>query len=178
QRPAPSHTPAPDDVVRITTNLVQVDAAVTDKKGRPVTDLRAEDFELYEDGSPQKITNFSFVSIGSGAPPSSGPTRTGITPPRPGEVVAPVPPVRLRPEQVRRTVALVVDDLGLSFESMHFVRGALRKFVDEQMQSGDLVAIIRTGSGVGAIQQFTSDRRRLDAAIAREKWHSGPGPGL
>jgi len=42
----------------------------------------------------------------------------------------------------------VVDDLGLSFESTHFVRSALKKFVDEQMQTGDLVAIIRTGGGM------------------------------
>ena|SRR2546421_261818 len=54
--------PEKDDVVRITSNLVQVDAVVTDKKGQPVTDLRPEEFEIYEDGRPQKITNFSFVS--------------------------------------------------------------------------------------------------------------------
>src|SRR5206468_6277546 len=115
-------------------------AAVSDKNGRPVTDLRAEDFEIYEDGRLQKITNFSFVSPGSTA--SSSPAAESKLR-RPGEVAAPIPTVRLRPEQVQRTVALVVDDLGLSFESIHFVRDALRKFVDEQMQSGDLVAIIR-----------------------------------
>lgn len=37
-----------EDVVRIDTNLVQVDAVVTDAKGRPVTDLQAEDFEILE----------------------------------------------------------------------------------------------------------------------------------
>src|SRR5918912_27660 len=77
----------------------------------------------------------------------------------------PVPPVRLRPEQVRRTIALVVDDLGLSFESTAFVRQALKKFVDQQLQPGDLVAIIRTAGGIGALQQFTSDKRQLYAAI-------------
>ena len=56
-----------DDVVRITSNLVQVDAVVTDRKGQPVPDLRPEDFEIYEDGRPQKITNFSFVSTVPGA---------------------------------------------------------------------------------------------------------------
>jgi hypothetical protein len=71
---------------------------------------------------------------------------------------APVPPARLRPEQVRRTIALVVDDLGLSFESVTRVRSSLKKFVDEQMRSGDLVAVIRTSAGVGALQQFTSDK--------------------
>ena len=49
------------DVVRITTNLVQVDVVVT-KDGKQVTDLKPEDFELFEDGHPQKITNFSYIS--------------------------------------------------------------------------------------------------------------------
>src|SRR5205085_2294771 len=171
--------PDKDDVVRITSNLVQVDAVVTDKKGQPVTDLRPEEFEIYEDNRPQKITNFSFVSVEPGAQPAGVPAPESATAhAHAGEAVAPVPPVRLRPEEVRRTFALVVDDLGLSFESMHFVRAALRKFVDEQMQPGDLVAIIRTGAGVGALQQFTSDKRLLYAAIEREKWNSRGRSGI
>ena len=49
------------DVIRITTNLVQLDAVVT-KDGKQVTDLKPEDFELFEDGHPQTVTNFSYVS--------------------------------------------------------------------------------------------------------------------
>ena len=170
----PAQTPAQqqqgqtdeDDVVRITTNLVQVDAVVTDKKGKPVTDLRPEEMEIYEDGRPQKITNFSFVSTESA-------TEQPVVAKRAAPVdknAPPVPPVRLRPDQVRRTIALVVDDLGLSFESTNYVREALKKYVDQQVQSGDLVAIIRTGGGIGALQQFTSDKRQLYAAIERVKW--------
>jgi VWFA-related protein len=177
--PNPPQKPGPtrdkDEVVRITSNLVQVDVTVTDKKGRPIGNLQPEDFEILEDGRAQKITNFSFVSRAEEAPSSPAPTksdRSGKT------VVAPPPPVILRPEQVTRTFALVVDDLGLSFESMHFVRAALRKFVDEQMQPGDLIAIIRTGAGVGALQQFTSDKRLLYAAIERVKWNSRGRAGI
>src|SRR5882762_3880322 len=67
QQPSQPRIPAQsrDDTVKITTNLVQIDAAVTDKKGRAVTDLQAEDFEVYEDGRLQKITNFSFISLES-----------------------------------------------------------------------------------------------------------------
>jgi VWFA-related protein len=156
-----------EDVVRITTNLVQVDAVVTDKSGKTVTDLRPEDFEIYEDNRPQKITNFSYFSTENGA------TRpAAVSTPAPVDKTAPpVPPVRLRPEQVRRTFALVVDDLGLSFESTYYVRRALKKFVDEQMQPGDLIAIVRTAGGMGALQQFTSDKRQLYAAIERVKWN-------
>src|SRR6267143_4345396 len=49
-----------EDVVRITTNLVQVDAVVTDKNGKPVTDLRPEEIQIFEDGRPQEITHFSY----------------------------------------------------------------------------------------------------------------------
>lgn len=184
--PLPSPTPAPatappaprvpanddDEVVRITANLVQIDAVVVDKNGRQVTDLTAADFEIFEDGKPQQITNFSYISNEAKAPeevakPTVAPTDKNAPP---------VPPARLRPEQVRRTIALVVDDLGLSFESAYYTRTALKKFVDEQMQPNDLIAIIRTGAGIGALQQFTSDKRMLYAAIERVKFNlSGRG---
>ena len=48
-----------DDVVRVETELVSVPAVVTDRTGRPLTNLRAEQFILYEDGRPQRISNFS-----------------------------------------------------------------------------------------------------------------------
>ena len=66
----------------------------------------------------------------------------------------------------------MVDDLGLSWESTSYVRRALKKFVDEQIQPGDLVAIIRTSGGMGALQQFTADKRQLYAAVERVKWNS------
>src|SRR5207249_11033596 len=52
---------ANEGVVRISVTLVQVDAVVTDKNGNHVTGLRPEDFQVIEDGRPQKITHFSYV---------------------------------------------------------------------------------------------------------------------
>src|SRR5215207_3290108 len=51
-------------------------------------------------------------------------------------------------------------------------RAALRKFVDEQVQPGDLVAILRTAGGVGALQQFTTDRRMATCSRAAPSGHS------
>lgn len=162
QTPVPT-PPADDDVVKISTTLIQLDVIVTDKKGGIVKDLKPEDFEIYENGERQKITNFSFVSsVREKTEPVKNPNE---------KVTVPVPTAELKPEQVRRTMALVVDDLSLSFQSAYYVRRALKKFVDEQMQEGDLVAIIRTGAGIGALQQFTSDKRQLYAAIERVKWN-------
>jgi VWFA-related protein len=182
QQPQPSPTPPPveqqkpqpesDDVVRITTNLVQVDAVVTDKQGKLVTDLLPEEVEIFEDGRKQKITHFSYNATTTEQPAKE------TTPKSVDKNAPPVPPSRLRPEDVRRTIALVVDDLGLSFESTHFVRDALKKFVDRQMQPGDLVAIIRTSGGMGALQQFTSDKRQLYAAIDRVKWYASGRSGV
>lgn len=166
QIPRPSAsppTPAEDaDVVKITTSLIQVDVTVTDSRGNIIRDLRPEEIEIYENGKKQKISNLSFVSnVRETAEQEAPVNRTA-----PNVPVAP-----LRQEQVRRTVALVVDDLTLSFESTYYVRRALKKYVDEQMREGDLVAIIRTGAGIGALQQFTSDKRMLYAAIEKIRWN-------
>jgi VWFA-related protein len=190
QQPTPSPTPSTttpaatqqpaqppqkleaDEVVRITTNLVQVDAVITDKNGKVVTDLKPDEVQIFEDGHQQKITHFSYNVTETVA--AERPTK-----PAPVDKNAPpVPPVRLKPEDIRRTIAIVVDDLGLSFESTYYVRRALKKFVDEQMQTGDLVAIIRTGGGMGALQQFTADKRQLYAAIDRVKWYMNGRGGV
>ncbi len=162
-------------IIRVTVNLVQVDAVVTDSKGRQVTDLKAEDFEITEDGRPQKITNFSYIRL---APPSQ-PATAPPTAPLPRGAVAPPPaPAATKREEVRRTIVLVVDDLGLSFESMGEVRHDLKHFVEQQLQPGDLVAIVRTSGGMGALDQFTIDRRLLLAAVERLRWYPGGRSGL
>ncbi len=153
-----------DFVVHINVNLVQIDAVVTDSKGKPVSGLRQEDFEVLQDGKPQKITNLNYIE------PDSRPASPAVIDRREKDAVAP-PPVALKPEQVRRVIALVVDDLGTSFAGMAQVRAALKKFVDHEIRPGDLVAIIRTGGGIGALQQFTTDKRLLYSSIDRLKYN-------
>jgi len=164
-----------EDVVRISVTLVQVDVSVTSRDGKHITDLKPEDFEIYEDGRRQQITNFSLVTSNT---PVAGATRRSRSEKSRDKLAPPVPGSNLRPEQVTRTIALVADDLGLSFTSAVTVRDALRKFVDEQMQQGYLVAIIRTGAGMGALQQFTSDKRQLYAAIDRVRWNPAGRAGI
>ena len=47
---------------RTGTNVIRVDATVTDRNGTPLTTLTADDFEIQEDGKPQAITSFKFIS--------------------------------------------------------------------------------------------------------------------
>ena len=63
QQAAPTTAPAPQQapagVIKVQSNIVLVDAVVTDKKGNYVRDLEAKDFHVYEDGKEQPITSFS-----------------------------------------------------------------------------------------------------------------------
>ncbi len=158
QKPQSDESP-----VKISTNLIQLDVTVTDRNGKVVTGMEMPDFEVFENGEKQKVTNLSFVSktkggaavsANDGSVNDSGKTQGLLT-----------------SNQVRRTIAIVVDDLNLSFASVYYTRRALRRFVDTQMEPNDLVAIIRTGGSVGALQQFTSDKRLLYAAIEKIRWN-------
>src|SRR5262249_21529175 len=52
-------TAAPPPLVeKINVSVVSVDVTVTDRNGQPVLDLTRDDFEIFEDGKPQKVTNF------------------------------------------------------------------------------------------------------------------------
>jgi VWFA-related protein len=165
--------PQEDDVVKISTTLIQLDVAVTDRSGKPITDLRPEEIEIYENGEKQRITNLSFISSARTVRVESEKRDKSVQ-----AVQAPAPVRELKPDQIRRTIALVVDDLGLSFDSTYQVRRALKRFVEEQMRDGDLIAIIRTGGGIGALQQFTSDKRMLYAAIEKVVWNPKGRSGI
>jgi VWFA-related protein len=150
QEPAKDAPP----VFRAGTELVQVDAVVTDKDGRYVTDLGQEDFEIVEDGKTRPITNFRYVTLLPAAP--------GAAPGRPRGPEGP-PPVR--PGAAGATMAIVVDDLSLTFESTSRTRKLLYDFVNERLAAGELLAVLHTGGGMANLQQFTSDPRLLRAAI-------------
>ncbi len=164
QTPEKKDSNVDDDIVKISTNLIQLDVTVTDKNGKIVSDLKSEDFEIFENNKKQNITNFSFISANEPGPRAKKSKNKN-------SISVPIPPPKIRRSQAKRTIALVVDDLTLSFASTFWVKKALKKFVDEQMQQGDLVAIIRTGDGIGALQQFTTDKRQLYAAIRKVKFN-------
>src|ERR1022692_2458860 len=173
QQPAPvPDSPRPAATFSVTSTLVQVDAVVTDSKGHHVTDLTPEDFQVFEDGKLQKLTHFAYVRVAPGRK-TSPELRAAREKPSPKSVegLPPPPSAHVRPEDVRRTIVLMVDDLGLSFESMAFVRWSLRKFVNHQMQPGDLVAVCRTGAGSGVLQHFSVDRRVLLSVIDGLRWN-------
>src|SRR5207247_6410014 len=119
----------PPFVVRLSIDLVQVDVVVTDAKGRPVSDLRAADFEIVQDGRVQAVTQAVYVG---GTAPSrrAGGTVSSGTEAAPGEAPA-------------DALVFVVDDLALSLSSIDATRRALLRFADG-MDSEASVFLLRT----------------------------------
>ena len=150
-------------MVRVSVGLVQIDAVVTDRQGRQVTDLRPADFRVREGGKEQKILHCSYVALAAPASPDSSPAaRAGDS--------APIA------RAAGRTITLVVDDNHISWEGMIRLRHALHRYIDERLAPGDRVVILRTGGSVSALEQFTGDVRRLHAAVDALRYnHMGTG---
>jgi VWFA-related protein len=165
-----AQTESDEDVVRITTNLVQIDAVVT-KNGKMVTDLKAEDFEIFENGRRQQITSFAFISnVPTNVANVAGRTTSSST--VPNTPFDPNSPPTVPAELRRRTVAIVIDDFGISAESMAQMRRQLRTFLDEQVAPNDQVAFILTSKAFrGAQPEFTNDKRKLDQAWEEIVWN-------
>ena len=59
QQPPPPQAPPPQVSISVQSNLVNVDAVVTDQDGNLVTGLKRENFRILDEGQPQQVTNFS-----------------------------------------------------------------------------------------------------------------------
>jgi VWFA-related protein len=156
----PQQEIAPDDIIRISTALVQTDVVVTDKNDRVITDLKMDEFKVFENGKRQDVKFMEFVS------PDAGPRVEG-TLNIAGQAAESEVTRNLTARDLRRVFAFVVDDLTIPIEDVSAVRKLLTDFVDNQMREGDLVAIVRVVGGNGLLQQFTSDKRILRQAISR-----------
>jgi VWFA-related protein len=160
---------------RVSIEVVRIDAVVTDRDGRVVPDLTAGDFQVFQDGKPQKVTFAQFVPVLAAQPSSTPPRPAAKDSPTPVPVV-PAPPVKR--ENIQRTLVVVVDDLGLSVESLGYTKQALHAFVDHDLQPSDLVAVIRTGGTSDMLQAFTTDPRILHAAIDSLRWNGFSRSGV
>ena len=142
-------------------NSLVTDAVVLDASGRPVTDLTAKDFEVVRGGVAQKITRFTWFD-----------TRQHTAVSR-AEGAEQVPALDLLPDDIRRNLVVVVDDLGLSPAGIHAVRTALRTFIAGPMGRGDHIAILCSSGGTAILQQLTDDTRTLTNAIEGIRYLGG-----
>jgi VWFA-related protein len=152
--PEPSNT-QPPVTFRAEVNYVEVDARVLDAQGAFVPGLAAEDFEVLEDGKPQKVAAFSLVNIPveRQARPlfASTPIESDVTDNISG--------------YDGRVYVLVLDDVHTHPLRSARAKAAARQFVQRYIGANDVAAIVFTSGRTDAAQEFTNSQQRLLASI-------------
>ncbi len=151
--PAQQPDQFPSPVIRVTTRLVMLDVIAVDKSGKPVTDLKPEDFVLEEGGKKQKISVFGLHN-----PPAAA----AAAPALPAGVYSNRPETQVAPGPV---TILLIDGLNSPFQNQAFVRNKLIDYVKTQHQPGQRMAVLALGNGLFKLQGFTSDPALLRAAL-------------
>lgn len=151
--------PPPQFGELIEVNVVNVDVHVTGRDGRPVTGLRREDFEVFEDGKRMEITNFRAVT--ADAQPAAGGSRPEA-PPRPAQPAA-APDAQL-PAEERLHLIVYVDNFNLEPAHRGRVLQQLRGFL-EDLGPDDRVMVVTSDLGLTIRLPFTSDRAALETAL-------------
>ena len=161
QEGAPAaRTPQDIPVIRVGIDLIQFDASVTDKAGRPVTGLKAEDFTIEIDGKKQAVDNAMF--FGGGSSPM-------VEPGSAAELAASAP----LPD---RTLVFLVDDLNISFTSMYSARRAMQKFAAGWDAAEARIGVRRT-SDEGEIIRLSRSSERFAEAVAGIRYNNRSSMG-
>lgn len=158
--------------IRTETVIVPVRVVVRDNKGRAIANLKKENFELHQDKQIEQIVNFSALSNGNDQTSTSS-MRPGTTS-RAGAPAA-ADSAKAADEPATRFIVLFFDDVHLYFADMAQIRDAAEKYL-ATVRSQDRVAIVTT-SGQGGTE-FTSDRDKLHATIAKLMPHPFPGGSM
>jgi VWFA-related protein len=145
-----------DEVVRFRSNEVRLDVVVRDKKGRPIKDLKPGDFEVFEDGVPQKVESFQFISKEAATGKSSSNENQPTTP---GPTATPAPPKRSTPS----VTALVFD--RLSPEARALARKAGLAYAQQGMAAAGFTGVFGIDQALRTFQTFTDDALLIKDAV-------------
>ena len=156
QEPTPSAPAQPPLTFRVEANFVEVDTFVADAAGRPVTGLTDKDFQILENGKPQVVSAFSYVSL-----PVDRPERPLLSP------TAIEPDVQSNIGLDGRIYLFVLDDQHVDFTRTARVKASLAGFFDRNFGANDLAAVVFTGGRAVDGQDFTNNPRLLRAAVDR-----------
>ena len=166
---APPPPPAPTEqsgALRASTDLVRIDVEVTDKSGKPVKGLKAEQFSVSDDGKAQQISIFTFQDIEkmeTAAADNSTPIVVGIDRP----MVASDTEAVGNLVRDHRLMVLFFDLTSMQPDDILRAHDAAMKFVQKQMTSADLVSVVTFATRLTLWADFTNNRAILEKAVAR-----------
>jgi VWFA-related protein len=141
--------PLPPLTAHVDVNVVNVDVTVTDHHGKPLMNLTRDDFEIFEDGKPMKVSNFSLVE-------KTVQSITTTTPATQQQVAA--------SSALHRKILILVDNNYLEKQE----RDRAIKTIESYLQSAEFQgawAVAAIGHTILPVQQFTTDKTLLHAAF-------------
>lgn len=171
KKPVPPPANDQADVVRINTTLVQVDALVRDEKGRVISDLRAEDFVIVENGRAHPAEYCSYINLVSERPIQNASTDGRLSKNELGRAIAfiitrPIIDATISLASPRGgVVSASGSNRNLAATDANTIRDLLLQFVEQQIGARDLVAVHSIERDLGVLANFTTDRDVMRSAI-------------
>ncbi len=141
--------------LKITAHLVDVGVIVYDKHGHPVTDLKQDDFELYDNGHRRDIRFFS-AAAGQPEPPATAPATTFSN--RVTDTAAPTP-------AVSAGAILLIDESHIAWSDLNYARGQMLKFLSKIPANAPIGLYNMNGLGFHVLVEITSDHAAVEARL-------------
>ncbi len=157
QSPAPQKDPADSGLlIKSTTRLIQVNVVVHDHKGQPVKDLKKEDFKVFDNGKPQKISVFSMDS--SSVLPQAKPLPQNVFTNK----------LAAKGGVPTSTTVILLDAKNTQYKDQAWSRRQVVKYL-ATLKPEDRIAIYSLGRGLTVLHDFTTDSSSLLAKLDKFK---------
>jgi len=162
--PLPPPPPISGSKLHAESNVVRIDVEVNDSSGQPIKGLRADQFEITDNGKPVKISTFTYSDIErmETAEPASGSAPMVIPVDTPIGATTETEMERVRD---RRMIALFFDLTSMETDDIARAHKAALKFLKQQMSPADLVAVVTLSSNLRVLANFTNDHATLEKAV-------------
>ena len=161
---APASSPMSPVGERVEVHISNVEVVVTDSKGNRVTDLTRNDFEVFQDGVPQKIENFYAVG--------GGKVTFGDGKSEPLETVEARGDL---PQEIKARFILYIDNLNISPQNRNRMFGKLKDFVSKNVGSRAEAEVVTFNRSLKVRRKFTSDPTEILAALEEIERETGGG---
>lgn len=151
-------------VIQVQRNEVLVDVRVYGRKGNPVTDLKQDDFKIYEDGTLQKINSFNVENVQQLVQATEKNGKAPVVNLASLPKTTPVSTLK-RLVQNHRLIVIFFDLSSLQIDDLVRSLKQAQNFIQKQLTPADLVAVVTYSSDLRIVQDFTNDRDALSKAI-------------
>ncbi len=163
-----SSGPDGDAKIRVSAKEIRFDAVVLDKSGHQAIDLKSADFDIYQDNKKQTVNSCTYIAhrpihlavpthVSKGSKTESMIASSGLS-----------------GVDTRRKIVFFPNYPAMTLKQSHETQMFIKKFIEDEMQEGDLVAITMNPQGDTESQIFSSDKAFVLSVLTQGKWWSGP----